>query len=238
MNPAVRRWAAVVIAAVTLIALGWFVSSAELSTESRPIPRIETEEVHDSGSAEASASADDQGGVPINPRDRTPPPQWISTLVTFLFYFGVALALAAVCGYLVYRFASTRPPSRKTIDTRNTSRVSTTELREAVQAGLANLDDDSTDPRAAVIACWLKLEKAASRAGVARLASQTPLELVQRVLIEYRVSEAALSQLVDAYHQARYAPHDITEELRQTAKAALSEVRAQLQDAGAEEATS
>ena len=152
MNPAMRRWGAVVIAAVTLIALGWMVSSAELSTESRPIPRIETHQVEDSSSPEASTNAEPLG-PPQGVRNQNPPPQWISTLVITLFYLAVALAIAAVCAYGWYRFANTRPTGWNSIDTRTTSRISTSELHEAVKAGLAGLEDDSTDPRAAVIAC-------------------------------------------------------------------------------------
>ncbi len=56
----------------------------------------------------------------------------------------------------------------------------------AVDAGLADLDDG--DPRAAVIACWVRLEEAAAAAGTPREPGDTPGELVLRLLAGHQVS--------------------------------------------------
>ncbi|MFI6818133.1 DUF4129 domain-containing protein [Nonomuraea sp. NPDC050328] len=101
------------------------------------------------------------------------------------------------------------------------------QARAAVRAGLAELDAEG-DPRRAVIACWLRLERAAAEAGVPRLATDTPGDLVTRLLAglpsSAGVDGAALERLYDAYRQARYAPHEVPEALRTTARAALAQV--------------
>ncbi|MFI6485411.1 DUF4129 domain-containing protein [Nonomuraea sp. NPDC050663] len=96
-------------------------------------------------------------------------------------------------------------------------------VRSAVRAALQELDDGD-DPRKAVIACWLRLEHEAAGAGVPRLVGDTPGELVARLLADH--DEEALRQLMGAYHLARYAPHEVSEELRSTARHALARVEA------------
>ncbi|MFI6485410.1 DUF4129 domain-containing protein [Nonomuraea sp. NPDC050663] len=96
-------------------------------------------------------------------------------------------------------------------------------VRSAVRAALQELDDGD-DPRKAVIACWLRLEHEAAEAGVPRLVGDTPQELVARLLADH--DEEALRQLMGAYHLARYAPHEVSEELRSTARHALARVEA------------
>ncbi|WP_084958213.1 DUF4129 domain-containing protein [Thermoactinospora rubra] len=97
----------------------------------------------------------------------------------------------------------------------------TEQARAAVLAGLAELDEGD-DPRRAVIACWLRLERAAAEAGVPRRVSDTPADLVARLLGGEGVEREALDELAGAYRLARYAPHDVPEELRATARRALS----------------
>nr|BFE79756.1 hypothetical protein GCM10020093_023570 [Planobispora longispora] len=81
-------------------------------------------------------------------------------------------------------------------------------VREALRAGLADLDS-AGDPRRAVIACWLRLEHAAARAGTPRALADTPADLVARLLAAHRVGEAALERLAAAYRRARYSPHEV-----------------------------
>ncbi|GGT04869.1 hypothetical protein GCM10010156_73300 [Planobispora rosea] len=101
------------------------------------------------------------------------------------------------------------------------------QMREALRAGLADLDSED-DPRRAVIACWLRLERAAARAGTPREAADTPADLVSRLLSAHRVGAAALERLAAAYRRARYSPHEVDGSLRETARRALAEVDAEL----------
>ncbi len=102
------------------------------------------------------------------------------------------------------------------------------EVRAAVQAGLEDLAADGTDPRAVVIACWLRLEKAAWSAGVDRGTADTAGDLVAKLLAEQRVSGAVLDRFATVYRQARYAPHEVGTELRDEARQALRQLDAEL----------
>ncbi len=101
------------------------------------------------------------------------------------------------------------------------------EVRDALQAGLADIDAGG-DARRAVIACWLRLERVAAAVGTARLASDTPADLVSRLLSRYQVSREALEQLAEAYRRARYAPAEVGDDLLRVARRALRDVDAEL----------
>jgi hypothetical protein len=102
-------------------------------------------------------------------------------------------------------------------------------VRGILDAGLAELDDTDQDPRRAIIACWLRLERAATVAGVEREAADTSTDLADRLVsLGLVVRVDALAGLAELYRQARYAPHDVDQTMRQRARAALVEVRAEL----------
>lgn len=100
-------------------------------------------------------------------------------------------------------------------------------LRGEVEAGLEDLDD-AGDPRRAVIACWLRLERAASEAGTPRRSAETPGDLVTRVLAEHRVGAGPLQELSALYREARYSRHELDDGVRRQARAALDDVRREL----------
>jgi hypothetical protein len=105
------------------------------------------------------------------------------------------------------------------------------QLRAAVEVGLSDLSD-GTDPRRAVIACWLRLEALAERAGAARQPADTPSDLVTRMLDEQLLGTGAgrraVEELAAVYRLARYAPHPVGEDARDTARAALERLRTEL----------
>jgi len=102
------------------------------------------------------------------------------------------------------------------------------EVIAAVDAGLSDLDDLDTDPRRAVIACWVRLEQAAAAAGTPRHVGDTPTELVTRLLAGHAVSAAGLYSLAEVYRLARYATHTVDTTTRDQARAALGQLRAEL----------
>lgn len=102
------------------------------------------------------------------------------------------------------------------------------EVLAAVDAGLADLDGDERDPRRAVIACWVRLEQAAAAAGTPRQPGDAPADLVVRLLAAHQVSAAVLYPLADVYRLARYATHTVDPTMRDQARAALSQLRAEL----------
>jgi hypothetical protein len=106
--------------------------------------------------------------------------------------------------------------------------VAREDVLAAVDAGLTELDDSDTDPRRAVIACWVRLEQAAAVAGTHRAPGDTSTDLVGRLLAEHQVSAAVLYAMAEVYRLARYATHTVDSAMRDQARAALGQVRAEL----------
>ncbi|MBM7784299.1 DUF4129 domain-containing protein [Tenggerimyces flavus] len=102
------------------------------------------------------------------------------------------------------------------------------EVDSAIQEGIDELDSDEGDPRRAVIACWVRLERLAAKAGAARAPGDTPAELVAHMLVAVDVSGAVLERLAALYRRARYAPAEVSEDMRAEALATLRQVRSEL----------
>jgi hypothetical protein len=98
----------------------------------------------------------------------------------------------------------------------------------AVEAGIVELSDADTDPRRAVIACWVRLERAAAAAGTPRETGDSPTDLVTRLLAGHQVSRPTLEGLAHVYREARYATHPVDERSRRGAIEALRQLRAEL----------
>jgi Domain of unknown function (DUF4129) len=101
-------------------------------------------------------------------------------------------------------------------------------LRAAIDEGLTELDEGDADPRRAVIACWVRLERAAASAGTARQPGDTSTDLVARLLAGHRVDAELLAELAARYREARFARHTIDAATRDQVRSALRRVRDQL----------
>lgn len=84
-------------------------------------------------------------------------------------------------------------------------------------------------PRNAIVACWLRLEDAIASAGITPHPAETSAELTARVLAMYSVDESAISTLCALYREARFSEHDLGEDVRAAAIAALQAVHHDLQ---------
>jgi hypothetical protein len=96
-----------------------------------------------------------------------------------------------------------------------------------VDSGLADLDADA-DARSAVIACWVRLEETAAAVGTPREIGDTSTDLVVRLLGAHDISGPVLDRLAGLYREARYATHVVDDQMRQDARAALRQLRAEL----------
>src|SRR5690606_37546040 len=134
--------------------------------------------------------------------------EWLDTVVAGIF-IAILVGTVGLFLYAGVRYLLTeRVRFRELVDqaaSQPGGGLESEQLREAVRAGLADIDAGG-DPRRAVIACWLRLERLAAAAGTARLAADTPTDLVTRLLARHRVSDRALERLAGAYRVARYAP--------------------------------
>ncbi|MFG3703861.1 DUF4129 domain-containing protein [Micromonospora sp. NPDC047670] len=178
--------------------------------------------------------------IPVEPRDageatQARIPEWIGTAAIVL----LGLALLAAFGYLTWTLV--RGALRRTTRAlpeqraRRTPEGTAREVAAALDAGLEELDDRDTDPRTAVIACWVRLEEAAAGAGVPRLAGDTPTDLVTRLLrgdpsagVPAIASADVLAEFAHVYREARYATRPVDERTRDQARAALRRLRGEL----------
>lgn len=97
-------------------------------------------------------------------------------------------------------------------------------VRRATEA-LAELRERGGGPPGdAVIAAWLKLERAAEDSGLPRQGHQTPTEFTGDLLTRYRVDEAATAALRRAYQRARFGSAEVTQDDARTAVEALEAI--------------
>lgn len=92
-----------------------------------------------------------------------------------------------------------------------------------------------SDPRNAVVACWVALEEAVQSSGLQRDPSETASELTARVLSRWQVDQGAIRELSAAYREARFSRHPVTEQQRDTAIAAVQRIHEDLRSRVMEE---
>lgn len=157
-------------------------------------------------------------------------PGWVDAVVVGLCLTVVAVVVGMLIWYVFrdgFRVRSAplvvHPgPAEQPVATR------TEEVVAALDAGLDRLSDQDTDPRRAVIACWVRLEEAAAAAGTPRRPGDTPTDLVARLLGAHQVSRPVLDEFAAVYREARYATHVVDEQMRAAAVRSLGHLRAEL----------
>jgi hypothetical protein len=229
-----RRWWPVAAVGVLLAVAA--LAAAHSSSGARPVPPAADNIPYVPEYPTAAPAA----SIPVEPRDageatQARIPEWIGTAAIVL----LGLALLAAFGYLTWTLVrgamrrTTRAlPERRV---RRTPEGTAREVAAALDAGLEELDDRDTDPRTAVIACWVRLEEAAAGAGVPRLAGDTPTDLVTRLLrgdpsagVPAIASADVLAEFAHVYREARYATRPVDERTRDQARAALRRLRGEL----------
>jgi Domain of unknown function (DUF4129) len=99
-----------------------------------------------------------------------------------------------------------------------------TQLREAVEEGLEELETD-TDPRRAVIAAYARMERALARVGLPRARHEAALEYLDRLLGLLDVRGPGVSRLTELFQLAKFSDHAIDAGMQREAIRALAEVR-------------
>ena len=223
-----KRWLPVV-GVVAVLAIAWF-ASLYSSTDVTQLPALP---MH---SASASVKPPDpERSVALH----SPPvpagaglPIWILyTIVGSIMLFVAIVILALAWSFL--RYWSPAKKARLLIrdGTGDGLRGRGEEERAvlvALDEGFTELSDRDTDPRRAVIACWVRLERAAAEAGTPRERGDSPTDLVTRLLSTHRVSRPVLDRFARVYREARYATLPIGEDDRQIALSALAQMRREL----------
>lgn len=101
------------------------------------------------------------------------------------------------------------------------------ELLASLDAGIDDLRS-IRDPRAAVVACYARMERVTLLAGIRPHRSDTPFEKLERLLVEHEVAESSARALTVLFEQAKFSTRPIVERDRDEAFGALSDVRDQL----------
>jgi len=105
-------------------------------------------------------------------------------------------------------------------------------LSEAVQEGLDDLASEP-DARVAIIRCYRRFERATARARVARAPWQTPDEFMREALRRLALPHRAVDRLTRLFELARFSTHPLGAAERDTARACLDDIRAELERAEA-----
>jgi len=229
MDRTISRWLPVLAvgAVLGIAAIAASTSSPEITN--LPVPPLNTAEASKRPpTAEAtglpSALADNGDGSSFVI------PDWITYAAAVLCVLVVAGLIFSLVWYLLRNSEPKRKPRLFVEPQAARPMVQDTgqEVMAAVDAGLVELSDTDADPRRAVIACWVRLERAAAAAGTPRLIGDSPTELVTRLLVGHQVSRRTLEGLAEVYREARYATHPVDERSRQAAIGALRQLRAEL----------
>jgi hypothetical protein len=224
---ALKRWTPVLVVVAALLVVGlaaqgaglqWNeaeVPSATGGQDSLPPERLETQELPTATDAAL-------------PPESVSLPAWVSWVVLGIL---VGVPLLFVLLFLTRKlidWLTDAPPSSGIADPEPEYLHRDFDLvEEAVNAALAEMDLGD-DPRAAIMACWLHFERASEAVGIERESSDTPADLVRKLLVRHELDGAALRRLSEAYLRARYSPHQVVEADRDQARDALIALQAQL----------
>jgi hypothetical protein len=112
--------------------------------------------------------------------------------------------------------------------------TSAEELLEAVESGRAALAEID-DARAAIIACYVAMERSLAERGTQRSVADTPDELLAKAVAAGTVRGPAASRLTVLFYEARFSTHPVAAGQRAAASAALDELADELAAAKAAE---
>ena len=101
------------------------------------------------------------------------------------------------------------------------------DLLDEIDAGIDDLGTIE-DPREAVIACYRRMQSAATSAGIQRRDSDTPFELLHRLVQRTSVSEESARRLTILFEAAKFSTATIDETMRRDALDSLFEIRSHL----------
>jgi hypothetical protein len=224
-----RRWLPLLAVAALLAGAFFAAVYSEPQVDFSPLP-VPSQTAENGAGESGAASAPPTESPPAEPRrvELVIPP-WVNQILTVVCLL-TAVLLAALLVWFVLR--DTIQARGRPIEVDPGAPGHTVpraeEVAAALDAGLAELTDSDTDPRRAVIACWVRLEGAAAEAGTPRLVSDTPADHVLRLLATHRISRPVLDRFASVYRHARYSTGPVDESMRAVAVSALGQLRAEL----------
>lgn len=168
-----------------------------------------------------------QGEIGQRGRASTPPPTPYADVIAWgvriLLALVVLAVLAAIARAVVEQLRTTRHHEERA---EVTAEVTPDVMLAAARQGEELLATGT--PANAVVAAWVALEDAVRSAGIGEDRSRTSAELVTSVLRRFDVDAEALDRLGALYREARFSRHEIGEDLRSQARAALQQVQSDI----------
>lgn len=144
----------------------------------------------------------------------------------------VVLVAVACLGLVVVGVTARRPPAPSAPAERPAQPTEEESLARAAEMGLAAMNAPGQDPRTAIIACYVAMERGlASDRTAAPKASDTPMEVLARAFASGKLHDASARELVAMFEEARFSPHAMLEWQRMRAEQLLRVVLADLQGA-------
>ena len=156
---------------------------------------------------------------------------WLGDLIAWAIIIGFVLGLA-----LLARFAWQRRPRRPEappevdFDVLPAQQVARA-LSEDLDAQLDAVAGGS--PRNGIVRCWLRLEQSVAEAGLPPQRYETAAEFTVRVLHRLDLDPRAIGELAGLYREARFSEHELGEDARTAARAALEQLHEDLRRVGA-----
>jgi len=154
---------------------------------------------------------------------------WLGDLIAYGFFLALAVAVVLALRWL---WQNRWHPPPKPVEREFTVLPDVDRLAESVRDDrgrqLAAVAEGS--PRNGIVACWLSLEESVRSAGVQPHPADTSTELVVRVLHSLDLDPRAISRLAALYREARFSEHELGEDARDEARAALGRLHDELGD--------
>ena len=157
-------------------------------------------------------------------------PHWGALVSQILGVLVIVLVVATVVSVVWLgnwrRKGRHRPPQQRGRQITALPEVNERQLEVDVDAARIALAGGS--PRNAIVACWMQLEDDAAAAGLPRAAAETSAEYVERVVAASSVDPAPIRELAALYREARFSRHELLDDHRTRALAAMNRVEAAL----------
>lgn len=167
---------------------------------------------------------------PSDPATATEPAELAGTALVLAIVAAVTLVAVAIAGLVVVAVTTRRTPAPEPEPVAPAAETAADSLARAAEMGLAAMAAPGQDPRTAIIACYVAMERGLSAArSAAPLASDTPMEVLARAFEHGALHDASARELVALFEEARFSPHSMMEWQRMRAEQLLRIVLADLQ---------
>jgi hypothetical protein len=224
------RLSAAVVAGLLLLV--WATVSGPPEFFGSGVQRFQGDDPVPTPSAAPTAPTDEP--APSN-ADQQPRPEDVEGLGDLLLWTAMLLLVVLLAVFLSWvLFQRWRPPPGRPDDDfevlPEVPDLAETLARDADRQ-LAAVNEGS--PRNGIVRCWLRLEESVAEAGLPREPWETSAELTLRVLRTLDVDPRALGTLAVLYREARFSDHELDEDARARAYAALRAMHDDLRDPSA-----